>query len=170
MMRRWAVLIAGLALAACGDESEPDDLAASCDGERVLECDPYEYTAIASASVTPERIGPLDPTARATVHVELEACDMRPGAASVQLFALIAPADAGADEVRVVDLGLTVRDDGTNGDETANDGVIDQTVGNPFGREIPERSDITLRFVPVLQGCQGDPLELAYPTGTRFEI
>ncbi|AKF09519.1 hypothetical protein [Sandaracinus amylolyticus] len=170
MMRTCLLLCAGLALAACDGDGAPDDLAASCAGERVLECDPYEYTGIASAMVTPERIGPLDPAARATVHVELEACDMRPGAASVQLFALIAPADAGADEVRVVDLGLTLRDDGTNGDEVGNDGVIDQTVGNPFGREIPERSDITLRFVPVLAGCQGDPFELTYPTGTRFDI
>lgn len=139
----------------------------------MLECDPHEYTAIRAATLTPARLRPLDPTATATVHVELDACEMRSGPAEVQLFALLArdptTPDAGAGGVRVVDLGLAVTDDGTGGDATANDGVIDQLLGNPFGREIPGEADITLRFVPVLAGCQGDPLEVPYRTGTRFE-
>ncbi len=163
-----------LALASCGTEAEGPALERSCRGERVLECDPHEYTAIRSASLTPERLRPLDPAGRATVRVELEACEMRPGSAEVQILALfprdpMASGDAGAEGVRVVDLGIAVSDDGTNGDATANDGVIEQLLGNPFGREIPGDSDITLRFVPVLGGCQGDPIEVPYHTGTRFE-
>lgn len=164
--------LATLALASCG-EGEAPALERSCSGERVLECDPHEYTAVRVATLTPSRIRPLDPAGAATVHVELDACEMRPGPAEVQLFALIprdpASPDAGPGGVRVVDLGLAVRDDGTNGDATANDGVIDQELGNPFGREIPGDADLTLRFVPVLAGCQGDPLEVTYGTGARFD-
>jgi hypothetical protein len=173
--RRWSAIAAaplGLAalmgLSAC-DEAERSALARSCAGERVLECDPHEYTAVRAASLLPEGIGPLDPTARAMVRVEVETCPGRPDApVAVQLFALLGATDGGGGPVRVIDLGETLRDDGTAGDEVAGDGVIEQEIGNPFGREIPERTRITLRFVPVLAGCQGDPLELPYTTGARY--
>ena len=170
---RLLVVSLALALASCGGEPEAPALDRSCRGERVLECDPYEYTAVRAATLTPARLRPLDPSGRASVRVELEACEMRSGPAEVQLLALLprdpTMPDAGEDAVRVVDLGLAVSDDGMNGDTTANDGVIEQELGNPFGREIPGDTDITLRFVPVLAGCQGDPLEVPYRTGARFE-
>lgn len=155
-------ILAGLALAACSSDEGGTALERSCRGERVLECDPYEYTAVTAASLTPERIAPLDPDARATVRVELDGCEMAPGTVEVQLFALLAPPDAGAGEVRVVDLGLSVRDED-------GDGVIEQLLGNPFGREIPGETELTLRLVPVRAGCQGDPLEVAYETGRRTD-
>lgn len=165
---RPIVWMIAAALVGCGESEGPSDFERSCGGDRVLECDPYEYTVITAATIEPARIRPLDPDARATVRVELDACEMRPRAAEVQLFARLAPPDAGSGNVRLVDLGLTVRDDGTNGDAVANDGVIEQTIGNPFGREIPGSQAITLRLVPVLAGCQGDALELRYETGARF--
>lgn len=175
---RWKMfaLLLALAATACGEDTSPDGtpLERSCRGERVLECDPHEYTAVRSASLTPARISPLELSSDGVVRVELEACELRPGPAEVQLFALIpregALPDAGADGVRLVDLGLTLRDDGTRGDATANDGLIEQTVGNPFGREIPGDTEITLRFVPALPGCRGDVLEVPYLTGPRDDL
>lgn len=154
------IAVAGLALAACGEGDGVGAFARSCSGERVLECDPHEYTRITAASLTPARIAPLDPAARATVRLELESCEMAPGTAEVQLFARLARPDAGPSDVRVIDLGLSARDED-------GDGVIDATLGNPFGREIPGETEITLRFVPVRAGCQGDPLEVSYTTGSR---
>jgi hypothetical protein len=173
MLRTTRLVIAVLALVAASCDSTPPALDRSCRGERVLECDPHEYTAVRVATLEPSALRPLDPMGAATVHVELDACEMRPGRAEVQLFALIprdpeAP-DAGPEGLRLVDLGLAMRDDGTGGDATADDGVIDKALGNPFGREIPGDAEITLRFVPVLAGCQGDPLEIPYTTGDRFE-
>lgn len=157
---------------ACGDPGSTA-LERSCRGERVLECDPHEYTAIRSATLEPAHIGPNDPTVRATLHVEIDACEMRPGPVEVQLYVLVpragSAADAGPDAVRVIDLGVALRDDGTGEDAAADDGTIDRTIANPFGAEIPAEADVVVRLVPVLDGCQGDPLELAHRTGRLYE-
>jgi hypothetical protein len=162
-------LAAAVFLAGCSGPA-PTDLERSCRGEVVLVCDPHEWTVVRTASLTPTMLGPLDPAAAGTIHAELDACPMRPGAASVQVQALVPESASGDDGpvYRVVDLGVTARDDGTNGDAVADDGTIDWMVTSPFGAEIPELSPIRLRFVPVLAGCTGESYEAGYQTGMRF--
>jgi len=158
----WTMaLAAALLLAGCDASS----LERSCRGERVLTCDPEEWTVVRSASLEPSRIGPLDPAAMPAVHVVLDECAMRPTFATVQLQALLDDPDAGG--AVVSDLGITVRDDGTLGDAVADDGRIDVTIRNPFGLGIPESTALRLRFVPVLGGCTGQALEVPYTTGVR---
>lgn len=161
----WLALSASLA--ACGSDPGPA-FERSCRGERYLECDPHEYTVAREASLTPASIRPNDPSATAEVRVVVDRCPMHPSPAEVQLLALLPRGDGGSD-VRVFDLGIALRDDGTNGDVVADDGVIEGRLTNPFGREVPGDRTILLRFAPVLAGCAGDALEVEYTTGPMFD-
>lgn len=163
-MRRAAPGLVFALIAGCSAEPEATAFERSCRGERVLECDPYEWSVVRGAELTPARIRPGDPEARARLRVAYEACAMRPGPARVQLLVRL---DLDAD-VRVVDLGIAVADDGTGADARADDGVIEAALGNPFGREIPPDAAIAIRVVPVIAGCTGDALEIDYETGEPF--
>jgi hypothetical protein len=168
MLRRGVGLLSCAAvMVACGATPEDTPFERSCRGERFLECDPYEFAVVREASLSPTEIRPLDPAARARVRAVVDSCPRRPGPVEVQLGALL-DLDAGA--VRFVDLGITVRDDGTHGDRIANDGVIESEIGNPFGGEIPGNTTIRLRWLPVISGCDGQVLEIPYTTGPRAAL
>lgn len=159
---RGGVLCALLALG-CGPD--PTALERSCRGERVLECDPHEYTTARSASLMPGRLSPGEPGSNAMVRVEVDRCETAPAPVQVTLSALVGRPGGG---VRVIDLGASVRDDGTRGDSIAGDGIAEATIGNPFGDEVPAEQTITVRFVPVIAGCTGDAIEIDYETGPAF--
>jgi hypothetical protein len=166
-MRAWSLPVAvaaSVVLTTCDHAPVETPLERSCRGDRYLECDPYEYTVVREASLEPSGISPLDPAARARVRAVIDRCPTAPGFAEIQLAALLA-VDAG--RVRFVDLGIALHDDGRAGDAVAGDGVIDAEIGNPFGREIPGDAMVQIRFAPVLAGCAGDVLEIAYRTGPR---
>jgi hypothetical protein len=144
--------LVALALMGCAPDS---NFARSCGGERVLECDPYEWSSIAIASFTPGV--PLgDPTVRVDITVDFETCGESPAPITVNIQALV----GSGDDIRVADVA-TVRA-GMVGDSR-----IEETIDNPFtiGGTIPPDEDITLRFVPVIGGCEGDAFELPYRTG-----
>ncbi len=173
-MRAPAVLgtLVCLGLASAGCDRPP--LERSCGGEVVLACDPYEYAEIVSATLEPTRISPGDPRGFATVRVELRTCgDRVPVAPEVQLAALVSGAGGS------FPLDASGRDVGPPGDGTrlyqlasvragaTTDTVIERTIDNPFDSRIPIDSDITLRFAPVIGGCEGEALEIPYRTGPR---
>lgn len=148
-------LFLGLVLALAGCEAGTS-LARSCGGERVLECDPYEWSGVLDATFTPDV--PLgDPTVPVDVTVDLESCgETSPAAVAVNIQALVG---SGA-SLRVADVA-TVRA------AAAGETRIEATIENPFtvGGTIPPEEDITLRFVPVIGGCEGDAFEMPYRTG-----
>lgn len=142
-----------LALTGCGPST---DLARSCGGERVLECDPYEWSVVLEGTFT-QNVPIGDPTIRVDVTVDLESCGATtPAPIAVHIQALV----GSGDDLRVADVA-TVRADSTS------DTRIETTIGNPFtlGGSIPAERDITLRFIPVIGGCEGSAFELPYRTG-----
>jgi hypothetical protein len=154
-MGRSFVFVA-LALTACDPGT---NAGRSCAGERVLECDPYEWSVVSAASFTPEvPIG--DPTVMPRVQVTLETCGgSTPSTPEVLVEALLGQPDGGA-PARVVSV-TTVR--AASADAT----TIDVTIENPFslGGSVPPEEDITLRFIPVVGGCDGEALTIPYRTG-----
>ena len=77
-------------------------------------------------------------------------------------------ADQALDQALVVG---ELHDDGTNGDTTANDGVIDAVVGNPFQATVPGDTALTLQFVPHAEPyCDGTPIEVPYTTGATYSV
>lgn len=169
MLRLHAAIAASAAitLAGCGgDDASP--LTRSCRGERHLDCDPFEYSIAISAALEPARLAPLDGMTRAQFRVETQTCEMPPAASSVQVQARLEgpPDDAGVPRARIVDL-VTLEDDGLLGDPVAGDGIIDVSIENPFTASIPSDTDIVLRFVPVIGGCDGEAIEIDYRTGRR---
>jgi hypothetical protein len=166
-LRRLALgasLVAG-ALGCGGDDAS---FTRSCRGEVVLDCDPHTYSIAREAALTPEGIGPSDPGGNAHVHAAIETCPSRPSRVELQLEALVPRTGAGEGAIRVIDLGVTVSDDGTDGDAVADDGVIDADIANPFHGEIPAEAVIRLRFRPVIAGCSGDAIEVEYTTGEAY--
>ncbi len=150
-----SLLCLGLVLALTGCEPGTT-LARSCGGERVFECDPYEWSTVLDATFTPDV--PLgDPTVRVDVTVDFESCgDTTPAPIAVNIQALV----GSGDDIRVADVA-TVRA------TSASDTRIEANIDNPFtiGGAIEPEQDIVLRFVPVTGGCEGDAFELPYRTG-----
>lgn len=167
-MRALVVLVC---LAACGS-SEPFER--SCNGKAVTNCLPYELSILESASVT-EMVTIEDPEQMVDVRVQIMRCDMLDRAHEVTIEMRVGTEE----EPRIIDL-VTVRDNGEDGDVTARDGVIEQTIENPFfGAEIPANSDVFLRFqarapsdcssgMCIGGTCRSETLEVPYRTGPRF--
>lgn len=137
----------------------------SCRGEYVVECRPYTYAMITSASLTPERITLNDASMMATVHVDFTECAMVPSTTplTVEISAFIAgsvsePDDAGTSNARVIPLG-------TVGPAAPGATSIDVTIPNPFFAHVPADTDILLQFAPIVDGCQGDLVSVPYHTG-----
>ena len=175
MMRKGSRAILSLALAcfALGCESS-DPFERSCAGKalEVPLCRPYEYAILQSGSVTPELIRVGDPTASVRVQASLRRCAQFSGTLEVRVEARVSGStpvlDGGMSSERIVSL-VTVRDDGELGDATANDGIVDVTVPNPFSSEtIPANSTVTLRLVPVTSACEGRTFETPYRTGAAW--
>lgn len=132
----------------------------SCGGEPVLECDPYEWAVVEEASFEPSAVPIGDPRVRPQVRVTLSTCGERtPAPPMVQIQALLGRTDAGA-PTRIVDLTTVSAPSPTST-------RIDVTVDNPFtvAGGLPPDTNVTLRFVPVVGGCDGDALEIPYRTG-----
>ncbi len=163
-------IIAALALAACDAAPTGTPFERSCRGERYLDCDPHEVAVATSATLTPAGLSPLDGMTTAEVEFRADTCAMRPAPLRVQISALVAgpPSDAGP-TTRVVDL-VELRDDGSLGDDVADDGQIDAVIENPLGAGIPGDTTITLRFAPVVSGCVGEAIEVEYRTGPRVTM
>ncbi len=152
-----------IALIAIGCDTPP--LSASCAGQRVMLCGPYEYSEVRAASLEPSELVIADFSMRAQIHVELARCDAAPADHSVDLSAIVPAADAGG-AVQVMSL-LTLRD-GMDGDPVPGDGIIDVDVANPFIATVPAQSDVMLRFTSrstAPAGCTGASLEVPYRTG-----
>lgn len=154
---RWHVVVVALFSVACDGAST--QLGRSCGGAPVLECDPYEWSVVTAASFTPEvPIG--DPMVRPRVEVTLDSCGATtPDAPDVQIQAIIGPIDGGMPS-RVIEV-ITVHA------EEPTSTSIDVTIDNPFtlGSGVPEDETITLRFTPIVAGCDGESFNLVYRTG-----
>lgn len=125
----------------------------------MLECEPYAWASVTAASFTPD-VPVGDPRVRPQIQVTLTTCGATtPVAPAVQIQAIVGLDDAG-NPSRIVEV-TTVRA------ASATSTSIDVTIDNPFtlGSSVPPDSDILLRFVPVVGGCDGDALELPYRTG-----
>lgn len=186
---RPACAVATLAAAAvlsCGDGAPgtPEErLRASCAGEVVEVCPPYTYAVVDAASLEPQRLRVGEIDAEARVQVSLRTCGASaPGAHAVRVDALLPVPDGdGGVSVRTASL-FTLRDDGADGDATAQDGVIDLRRGNPFTTGFPADTAVTLRFSPELTvpvdtasgrmfvTCPGASLEVPYTIGARFTV
>ena len=158
-MRSFAPALAALVLMLGGCEGPADDLATSCGGGRVLECDPYEWSVVTGATFTLEvPIG--DPTVRPRIEVSLATCGATtPGAADVQIQAIIGPIDGGMPS-RVIEVATVHA-------EASSSTSIDVVIDNPFtlGSGVPEDETITLRFTPIVAGCDGESFAMTYRTG-----
>ncbi len=173
-MRRALVLPSATVLLALASCSPGPPLQRSCEGRWVDTCDPYEYAEVAAVTFEPTALSPGDPRQTATVHVELRTCGARtPSTPAVQIAAVVPGAggtlpfdaqgfDAGGtgDDTRVYQL-TDVRA------SEAGATSIDATISNPFDGRVPATSDITLRFTPVIGGCEGGALSIPYRTGNR---
>jgi hypothetical protein len=151
-------LLAALVLFGC----EPGSNAArSCAGEAVLECDPYEWAVIEEASLEPSAIPIGDPRARARVRVRATTCGERtPLPLTVQVQVLLGRTDGGPPSSLVQLVSVEA--------PTAGSGAIDVMIDNPFtlAGGVPPDTNVSLRFVPVIGGCDGDALEIPYRTGS----
>lgn len=172
-MRRLEWIIACAILGAC---SSTPDFEASCAGEAVTNCLPFEASIIESASVTPDGVRVDDLSMRVEVRIELSIC---PDAPRPHEVAMELRTGEGEDQ-RVVQL-LMLRDDGmTEGDSMASDGLIDVDIVNPFmGMQVPDNEDVFLRFTArapadcssgMCRGgtCRSEEFEIPYRTGVRF--
>lgn len=157
-MRRLSLAVLASLLFACDPGT---NAARSCGGAYVLECRPYEWTSVESASFT-EEVPLGDPRVRPRVQVTLSTCGATtPATPEVQILAIIGLDDAG-NPTRVLPI-TTVRAD------SATSTTIDLTIDNPFPlSSVPPDEDILLRFVPVVAGCDGEALEIPYRTGPLF--
>lgn len=156
-MRGPLWVLVALGAVACSGPPEPPEVR-SCRGEPVLECDPYEWAVATAASFDPPAVPIADPRVRPTVVVELETCGATtPSAPTVQIYAVFRETDAG-EPGRAISLA-TVRA------ASATDTRIEATIDNPFTLSIPPETDVTLRFLPVVGGCDGEAFELPYRTG-----
>ena len=168
MNRLPFLILVSMFAAGCGDERTR--LQKSCDGERVPFCEPYAYAVVEEATLEPMEIDVGDPADRAMLHVRMATCgEDAPGAHEVRIGAIVDVARPDAGGATIYSLA-TVRDDGTDGDATARDGLIDITIANPFGRDFPSEADILLEFEPFLSPmCLGQALDgVPYRTGRRF--
>jgi hypothetical protein len=156
---------------ACGGIPDPEEaFASSCNGGAVLACAPYEYAIVREASISPADVEVDDPITRLMIHVRYDRCDDAPGTHAVGIRALssgsVADGGTGGSLLYLDE----VRDNGTGGDATANDGLIDVTVDNFFFSPVPPSTDLTIRFEPNLADCTGGPFELAYRTGPTWTM
>ncbi|MFN7701786.1 MAG: hypothetical protein ACK6CU_07355 [Deltaproteobacteria bacterium] len=172
-MRCALVFPSAAALAALASCSPGPPLQRSCEGRAVDTCDPYEYAEVAAVSFEPMELSPGDPRQSARVRIELRTCGARtPSAPAVQIAAVVAgaggvlPFDAagadagGGDDTRLYQLAEVRASD-------AGATTIEATLPNPFDARVPARTDIRLRFTPVLGGCEGGALSIPYRTGNR---
>ena len=169
------LLPALLLLGACDSST----LEQSCSGEAVPNCLPYEYAEITSVEVTPSGL-PVDALDQElTFRVEFDKCDAAPRPHVVPVVMRVGgenDAGSGATLVTLVEL----RDDGSDGDAEAQDGVITTSVPNPFFgiREVPPNTDVTLVFQTRMPAdcssgtclggtCRSPELAVPYRTGPR---
>lgn len=172
-MNRFKCTLACVLLSAC---SSTPDFEASCEGEAVTNCLPFEASIIESATVTPDGVVVDDLNTMVSIRVEMSVCPNapRPHELSVQLR------EGEGEDARLIEL-LMLRDDGmTEGDSVASDGVIDVDIVNPFlGMEIPTNEDIFVRFTArapadctsgTCRGgtCRSEEFEIPYRTGPRL--
>jgi hypothetical protein len=132
----------------------------SCAGEAVLECDPYEWAVLEEASLEPSAIPIGDPRVRARVRVRASTCGERtPLPLTVQVQALLGRTDGGPPSSVLELVSVEAPSVGT--------GTIDVMIDNPFtlAGGVPPDTNLSLRFVPVIGGCDGDALEVPYRTG-----
>jgi hypothetical protein len=126
----------------------------------VLECDPYEWAVVTDASFEPGAIPIGDPRESARIRVTLGTCGANtPATPRVLVQAVFGGGDAGGTR-RMAELTTVRAVDATST-------TIDVTVPNPFtiAGGVPTETNILLRFLPVVDGCDGTALEIPYRTG-----
>ncbi|GAB4195322.1 MAG: hypothetical protein OHK0013_01420 [Sandaracinaceae bacterium] len=170
---RMRLLFILSALVGVGCTTRPN-FEASCAGEDVLACRPFEYAQVVTASLEPARVSPGDPRVLPTVRVTLRTCgDRVPSVPRVQIAAIVSggggsfPLDAAGRDVGPPGDDSRVYQLGSVSATATTDIVVEQTIDNPFDARIPYDSDIQLRFAPVIGGCEGDALTIPYRTGPR---
>jgi hypothetical protein len=170
---RPPLLAAALLVASCSSSPPVPAMERSCRGEIVDVCDPYAWAAVTAATLGPAQLRIGDPTTSAMVHVELSTCAMAPARPSIQINALVGstsgdaslppPIDGGASTgARIVSLA-TIPSSAVMGTS------VDTTIPNPFFADVPPSTAITLQFVPVIAGCQGDAFQTPYTTGVNYQ-
>ncbi|MFT5354253.1 MAG: hypothetical protein ACI9KE_001458 [Polyangiales bacterium] len=172
-MNRFKWTLTCVLLSAC---STTPDFEASCAGEAVVNCLPFEASIIDSATVTPDRVTVDDLTTMASIRVQLSICPDAPRPHEI----VMELREGEGEGARLVEL-LMLRDDGmTEGDSLAGDGLIDVDLVNPFlGMRVPENEDVFLRFTArapadctsgTCRGgtCRSEEFEIPYRTGARF--
>lgn len=137
-------------------------------------CEPYTWAAVTSASLEPTRLAPGDPRVEARVRAELRTCgEFTPAIPEVQIVAISgardesSPFDASARDAGGSSGGIRVFQLGSVRAHAASDATIDVTIPNPFDGRVPENTELTLRFTPLVAGCEGDAFTVAYRTGSR---
>lgn len=174
-MNRLLLLLLPCLLLSC-DESK---LERSCSGEGVTDCLPYEYAEIVEASMTPEGV-PVDALGEEVrIRVVFDKCERAPRPHVVPVVMRIGGLDDAGSDARLINL-LELRDDGTNGDETAMDGVIDVSVANPFFgiSDVPTNTRVMMQFQTRMPAdctsgtciggtCRSPEVEIPYRTGGR---
>lgn len=166
-------LAACVFLGACGTTP---DFEASCAGEAVTNCLPFEASIIESASVTPDAVTVDDLSTRVAIRVQLAICPDAPTHHDLVMELRVGEGE----DARLIEL-LLLSDDGmTEGDSVAGDGLIDVDVVNPFlGMRVPENRSVFLRFTArapmdctsgTCRGgtCRSEEFEIPYRTGARF--
>jgi hypothetical protein len=170
VIRVLLVCGAALALTACSDDDPPPEeaLRRSCDGDTLRYCRPYEYAIVRAGTVDPPEVMISDPAAMVRVTVSYDRCESAPGPHRIRIQALgeAAAPDGGSDtSVYMLD---ELRDDGTGGDTTAEDGELMIVKASFFDPPVPPSENLLLRFQPALNDCLGGVLEVPYRTGPRF--
>ncbi|MBO6935000.1 MAG: hypothetical protein JJ863_08490 [Deltaproteobacteria bacterium] len=174
-MNRFLRLLPFLLLFSCNESK----LERSCSGEGVTDCLPYEYAEIVSASMTPENV-PVDGLGEEiTIRVELDKCERSPRPHLVTVVMRVGGLDDAGSDARLINL-LELRDDGTDGDAEAMDGVIEVTVDNPFFgiSDVPTNTTVAIQFRARMPAdcssgtciggtCRSPELEIPYRTGGR---
>lgn len=136
-------------------------------------CDPYTWAAITTASLGPDHLRIADPTAMAMVHVEFRSCAMAPARPSILINALIGSTSSDASLPPPIDggtpTGARIVSLATIPSSAVMGTSVDTMIPNPFFADVPPSTTITLQFVPVISGCQGDAFQTPYTTGVNYQ-
>ena len=161
----------GLGLALTGCVRRPP-FERSCGGEYIDACLPYEYAQVLTATLTPDGVRPSDPLGRVTLRATFQTCGApTPAPAALQVSAVVGASSSETDAPLrdggvAFPMGQRVVPLGTYFNRGTDPLVFEAVVDNPFdATTIPGNRDITLRFRPLVNACEGDGVEISYRTG-----
>ncbi len=131
-------------------------------------CEPYTYSVITEASLTPSGLSPGRPGGSAELVLTARTCGgARPAPLTIQLDAIVGASgspsrvDAGGDGAVVYPLTSVAW------------GSLEESSGramipNPIDLRVPPSTDILLRVTPRIGTCEGAAITFPYRTGAAF--